>query len=271
MQPPLGLVEPHAGMLNTPPPEQLLYKVMTVENLLRSIDGGYLHFNRVDHYRDFPGADPHDGAQLPRDREGNEAARFAKAPDFSAADYYTTSRARTYACCFSLENSDYIWREYANGSERGKVCLVFEFGRLRDMLNRILGSGHAALLYNGLRCQQIFSPNYGIVKYVDWDEHRANTEHLANPLQYTYLKGMKFAAERELRISLSTLGLGHFALNNGSLMPFPPSLQMQLDFRAALAGGAVRQILRAPDCDAAFLETGLARFGIAPAPGSDPS
>jgi hypothetical protein len=225
----------------------------------------------VDHYRDFPGADPHDGAQLPRERAGNEAARFAKDPGFSVADYYTTCRARTYACCFSLENSDYIWREYANGSDRGKVCVVFEFGRLRDMLNRTLGSGHAALVYNGLRCHQIFSLNYGIMEYVDWDEHRANTENLANPLQYTYLKGIKFAAERELRISLSTLGLGHFALNDGSLMPFPPSLQMQLDFRAALADGAARQILRAPDCDASFLEAGLARFGIASAPGSDPA
>jgi hypothetical protein len=27
---------------------QLLYKIMTVETLLRSIDGGYLHFNCVD-------------------------------------------------------------------------------------------------------------------------------------------------------------------------------------------------------------------------------
>jgi hypothetical protein len=258
-------------MLTSPPPGQLLYKVMTVENLLRSIEGRYLHFNRVDDYRDFPGADPHDGAQLPRDLDGNAAARFAKAPDFSAADYYRTSRARTYACCFSLENSDHIWREYANGSARGKVCLVFEFGKLREMLNRTLGTGDAALIYNGLRCHQIFSLNYGIVEYVDWDEHRANAEHLPNPLRYAYLKGARFAAERELRISLSTLGLGQFALADCSLMAFPPSLQMQLDYRAALAGGAIRQILRGQDCDAAFLKAELARFGIAPAPGSDPA
>jgi hypothetical protein len=31
---------------------------VTVENLLCSIYGAYLHFNRVDGYRDFPGADP---------------------------------------------------------------------------------------------------------------------------------------------------------------------------------------------------------------------
>jgi hypothetical protein len=97
---PLGSVEPHAPMLNVPPDGQLLYKMITVENLLRSIVGAYLHFNRVDNYRDFPSADPHDGQQLPKDQQGNATARFAKAPDFSAADAYDQSRARTYACCF---------------------------------------------------------------------------------------------------------------------------------------------------------------------------
>ncbi len=271
MHPPLGHVEPHAGMLIAPPADQLLYKMMSVENLLRSIEGRYLHFNRVSDFRDFPGADPDDGAQLPRDREGNEAARFAKAQNFSAADYYTTSRSRTYACCFSLENSDHIWREYTNGAEHGKVCVVFRFGGLREMLNRILDSGQAALLYNGARCHQIFSLNYGIVEYVDWDRHQANNAHLQNPLKYTYLKGSRFADEKELRISLSAFGLGQFALNDGSIMNFPPSLQMEFDCRTALAKGTIVQILRDPRCDGSFLEGQLARFGIAPAPGSDPA
>ena len=75
---PLGLVEPHAGLLKAPAPGQQLYKLMSVENLLRSVAGSYLHFNRVDHYRDFSDADPFDGAELPlrgepwtaRDRDG---------------------------------------------------------------------------------------------------------------------------------------------------------------------------------------------------------
>jgi hypothetical protein len=101
--PPLGGIEPHAGLLTLSTDEQLLYKIVTVENLLRSIDGGYLHFNRVDSYGDGPGADPHDGAQLPMDVPGNASAGFEQAPEFTAAHYYDRSRSRTYACCFSAE------------------------------------------------------------------------------------------------------------------------------------------------------------------------
>jgi hypothetical protein len=267
---PLGHVEPHAGMLKAPCPGQLLYKMMTIENLLRSIEGSYLYFNRVDHYVDFPESDPNDGDQLPQDRDGNEAARFAKAPDFSAADYYARARSRTYACCFSMENSDHIWTHYANGCDKGKVCVVFQFGKLREILNQTVVPGRAAVLYNGTHCRQIFSLNYGIVEYVDWDVHQANAAHLPNPLSYTYLKGSAFSPEKELRISLSALGMGQFALNDGSLVEFPPGLQMELDFRASLATGAICQILRSLECDAAFLQMELGRYGIAPAPGSDP-
>jgi len=84
---PLGSIEPHRGLLTEPPEGQLVYKVMTLENCLRSITGSYLHFNRVDSYADFPGADLHDGRQLPADLHGNAGARFLKAPDYSAADY----------------------------------------------------------------------------------------------------------------------------------------------------------------------------------------
>ena len=125
---PLGSIEPHAPLLSIPPEVQLLYKVMTVENLLRSVTGNYLHFNRVDSYSDFQNADENDGQQMPKDQPANAAARLQKDPDFSAADYYDQSRARTYACCFSIENSDYIWKNYANGSAKGKVSVVFEFG-----------------------------------------------------------------------------------------------------------------------------------------------
>ena len=67
---PLGLIEPHAPLLRRPPAGQLLYKVMSVENCVRSIEGSYLHFNRVDSHKDFSGADDHDGEQLPGDQAG---------------------------------------------------------------------------------------------------------------------------------------------------------------------------------------------------------
>jgi hypothetical protein len=246
MPAPLGSVEPHAGMLKIPPDGQLLYKIISVENLLRSIVGRYLHFNRVDRYVDFPGADPHDGKQLPQDRQGNANSRFEKAPDFSAADYYDKSRNRTYACCFSLENSEFIWSNYANDSEKGKVCLVLDFSKLRAMLNETLHPEHSALEYNGMHCRQIFNLNYGNVEYVEWDSHQANHPHLPNPLTYTYLKSTRFSKEKELRVSLSALGMGEFALKDDSIMEFPPSLQLAFDFRTAMADGTIEQILNRP-------------------------
>src|SRR4051812_7771585 len=104
---PLGDIEPHAYMLTVPPDDQLLYKMMTIENLLQSVKYTYLHLNRVDSYNGFSRADMHDGQQLPKDRLGNEKTKFEMAPEYTAAHYYDQARNRTYACCFSLENSDY--------------------------------------------------------------------------------------------------------------------------------------------------------------------
>jgi len=264
---PLGHIEPHATLLSVPTTEQFLYKIMSTENLLRSVFRNYLHFNRVDSYTDFPGADPHDGRQLPKDEPGNASSHFQNASHFTAADYYNQSRARTYACCFSLENSDYIWSNYANNNKHGKVCVVFEFGKLRKTINNTLSPGNPALDYNGNRCRQIFSVNYGIVEYVEWDSHQTNSEQLANPIQYTYLKAKQreeqsFYEERELRISLSAIGIGQFALRDGSTIKFPPSLELSFNFQAAIADGAIRKILHAPDANTDFLKSELHKLRI---------
>jgi hypothetical protein len=267
---PMGCVEPHAPLLRAPPDGQLLYKIMKAEHLLGSVEGGYLHFNRVNAYSDFPNADLSDGQQLPRDLPGNEMLRFGKAPDFSAANYYDGCRARTYACCFSLEDSAYIWTNYANASAKGKVGVVFDFAKMRAAINRIMQPGNAGLLYNGVQCRQIFSVNYGIVDYVDWDSHRANETRLPNPIIYTYLKDRKrFSEEKELRVSLSAIGMGHFILHDGSRMDFPPSLHLPFDYRSAFADGTIQQILLGPDCDLDYLHSGMRALGVAPADGSD--
>lgn len=255
------MIEPHAGLLTAPPEGQLLYKVMTVENLLRSVAGSYLHFNRVDAYQDL---DPNDGAQLPGDQPGNAHVTFAKAPNFSAADYYDQFRARTYACCFSLENTDYIWRTYATGGLRGKICVVLDFAKLRMRLNHTLTQGKSALECNGIRCRQIFSINYGMVDYVAWDTHRANAEHLPNPIKYAYLKSDTYRDDRELRISLSALGIGQFVLNDGSQLDFPPSLQFGFDFKSAFADGTITRVLFAQDTDTDFLRAELDKLRIVP-------
>ncbi|MDR4507192.1 MAG: DUF2971 domain-containing protein [Candidatus Brocadiaceae bacterium] len=264
---PLGSVQPHAPLLKVPHEGQLLYKVMTIENLLRSVGSNYLHFNRVDRYADLSSsdlyADPNDGRQLPKDQLTNSRVRFEKAPDFTVADYYDKTRARTYACCFSLENSDYIWEHYGNDSEKGKVCVVFEFGKLRTTINEKLRLGNAALEYNGIRCHQIFSVNYGIIEYVDWDAHEANTKRLPNPIIYTYLKDKnKFSEEKEFRISLSAVGMGKFVLNDGSTLIFPPSLHISFIFKLAIRGGTILQMLCAPNADINFLRAELNKLRI---------
>ena len=115
--------------------------------------------------------------------------------------------------------------------------------------------------YQGVACKQIFSVNYGVVEYVAWDRHRANAEHLPNPIRYTYLKASCFSVEKELRISLSAIGIGNFALNDGRFLDFPTSLPVQFDLRAAIASGAIQKILLSPDCDATFLHAELDRLG----------
>jgi hypothetical protein len=238
--------------------------MMTVDSFLRSIAGSYLHFNRVDAYRDLANADVNDGDQLPSDKQDNARARFAQAPDFSVCDYYNRSRSRTYACCFSLENTDYIWANYANGSARGKICGVFDFTKLRTRLNQTFTSGNSALEYNGIRCRQIFSIDYGFVEYVAWNEHRANTEHLPNPIKYTYLKSDRYREDRELRISLSALGIGQFVLEDGSKLEFPPSLHVSFDFKTAVTDGTITQVFLAQDCDKDFLRGELRKLRIMP-------
>lgn len=236
----LGHIEPHAGLLEQPPEGQMLYKLMTIENLLRSIDGAYLHFNRVDRYSDSPIDDKHDGEQLPADLDGNAGMRFQKAPGFSAADYYERSRSRTYACCFGLENSNYLLQHYGNGSDRGKVCVIFGFSKLRQTLNRTMSPDHALLIFDGQPCEQVMSLNYGVVQYVIRDEHRGNAENLPNPIIYSYLKDKRFGEEKELRVTLSAPGIfAGFKLADGRMIEFPSRFQAPFDFRAAMSDGAI--------------------------------
>jgi hypothetical protein len=259
--PALGLVEPHAPLLIAPPPGQILYKIMTIENLLQSISGRYLYFNRVDSYKDFSNADPHDGEQLQADRAANVAMRIQKAPDFSGADYYDLSRHRTYACCFSLENSDYIWSEYANGSTRGKVGVAFDFAKLRATINETMKGGDG-LDYRGVRCKQIFSVNYGIVEYMPWTTARENIARMTNPISYTYIKADNYAKECELRISLSALGVGRYVLADGVEIEFPPGLQLGFDFQRATADSTITEVFPGPGCDLGFLRYEFGKLGI---------
>jgi hypothetical protein len=250
-----GHVQPHAGLLSVPPDDQLLCKVMTAENLLRSICGSYLHFNRVDTYTD----DKHDGEQLPREASANAAARFQNDPSFTAASYYDRSRSRTYACCFSLENSDYIWNTYGAGSPVGKAGIVFDFGKLRSRLKAT--HQNSALDVGGDQGVQIFDLNYGLCEYIERPSHQTQGNRLRNPIEYAYLKDKSYAAESELRVTLSPLGIGHYAVG-GTLLSFPTTMQMDFDFKAAIADGTIREIEYMPLSASEFIRAELSKLGI---------
>lgn len=261
LEPPLGQVEPHMPLLAQPNPGQRLYKITSVENLIRSIKGSYLHFNRVDSYKDFPLADADDGAELPLDQLRSRAVTLGKEPTKSLSDYYASARGRTYACCFSLENSEHIWRNYGIGSPMGQIGLEFDFVKLRERLNTSL-SRDAALMYGDLRCHQIFSINYGKVTYIDRNSYQLNTEHVPNPVIYTYLKDRSFSDERELRVALSAVGMGRFLLANRQEMDFLPALQLEFDFRGAIKDGTIIQLLTGSTTNLAQLSDEFAQLGI---------
>ena len=147
--------------------------------------------------------------------------------------------------------------------------MILDFAWLRQHINAQIGADSAMLYWQGIPCRQIFSVNYGIVDYVDWDLHQINTEYLPNPILYTYLKAARFSAEHELRVSLSTIGMGKLALD-GQVMDLPTSLQAPCDFRAGLAEGGVRSIEFGPDCDVTWLKAELAKLRIGCGPGPQP-
>ncbi|MCB9978503.1 MAG: hypothetical protein H6862_02700 [Rhodospirillales bacterium] len=227
-------IEPHRPLLKQPPDDQLLYKYVKLDYFEDMLKHGYLYFNRVDSYKDSC-----DGDQLRLDREQNQRVGFFKSPESTAENCYDRCRSRTYACCFSLEHSSHIYNAYG----RDAVCLVFHFGKLREMLNQTIGAlkwqyGNGSSPASSGVFPNIFFINYGIVEYTDFSEDRLNTEYLPNPIQYTYLKDKKFEAEQELRISLSTLGIPSPVIGD-SPMIFPKSFCLEFSFREAVSSGVI--------------------------------
>ena len=229
--------------------DQLLYKVMSRENFRMSVEGNYLHFNRVDRYPDFPESDQEDSEQLPRDRPVNEKMSFQKEPEYTLADYYDRSRSRTYVCCWSTENLETNWIRYGNEGGGEQVCIVTRFGKLRDRLNQTLSSDETRLMAGDIPLHQIFSINYGLVEYVDWTLASGHEDRLPNPIQYAYFKNDRYSNEREFRISLAAFGFGEFMLDNGKPLGFSDSLQMHFDYRAAIADKTIENVIMRPDAD----------------------
>lgn len=260
-----GNVEPHAGLLKQPSDDQQLFKIVKVSDFIRSVSSSYLHFQRVDSYKDFPTADAYDGEQPAKDRAVNASVAFEKTPDYSAADYYDNCRARTYACSFSLINSRLIWERYGVGDPVGKICIVFNFGKLKSVLNQTVGNvpGHSVLMVGNIQCKQFFHINYGMIEYVDISAIQTNIDRLANPIVYAYMKDNdQFSGESELQITMATLGIGNFVLSDNTVINFPPSMQLSFDFRRAYANGTVAHLISQNDEVARHLARELEKLKI---------
>jgi hypothetical protein len=100
----------------------------------------------------------------------------------------------------------------------------------------------------------------------EWNSHQLNQVRLPNPIKYTYLKDKRFLDEKELRISLSAMGIGRYVLNDGNALIFPPSLHASFSFKRAIADGTIQEIRYAQNADHGFLQGELSKLGIAPAP-----
>ena len=93
--------------------------------------------------------------------------------------------------------------------------------------------------------------------------HEVNAKRFTNPIIYTYLKDKtKFSEEKEFRISLSAMGMGEFALKDGSTVLFPSSLHLPFLFNAAIRDGTIRPMLCAPNTDVDFLHAELNKLRI---------
>jgi hypothetical protein len=223
---PLGSVEPQELLLEQP--KILIYKFIKLDYFIQSVNNSYLHFNRINSYKDFDNPDVDDGDQLPKDREIHSQANFIKSPSYNLENYYDDARSKSYACCFTTRKNKGMFAKYGN------ICVVFEFGKLRKALNKIIDFSY--LVQNDNLYLPIFDINYGHVQYCD---RQQDSICGANPLKYLYLRDGKYKNEHELRVSLSAItGKFHKII-------FTESLRLQFDFQEAID----RQIIQKIICD----------------------
>ena len=123
--------------------------------------------------------------------------------------------------------------------------MIFDFGKLRQQINESLDPEKAFILYKKVRVNQIFSINYGKIKYVDKQSLKLNSEKMPNPIIYSYLKDKTFEekGENEFRITLSCLGIGKFVLNNDDEIAFDPALQLGFNFKQAFGSEVIKKVI----------------------------
>lgn len=169
------------------PRERFLYKIISLDNFLSSIRENYLYFNRVDSYKDFKQADPYDSVPLSLDEEVNKKSFFENRPELNINDYYHSIRNKTYACCFSIENSKNILKEY------GDICVRFKSSYLLNKIEELNKPDE--------KIDKILTYNY--VNYMNFDLDKLNKIYTENIFRYLFVKRNDFFKEKEFRVALS--------------------------------------------------------------------
>ena len=228
-------IEPHAYLLKKPGENTPLYKIVSFKNFADMVENEYLYFRRVDTYHD----DKRDSDQPDKDKEVSEKSKFENALDYTAKNYYDSCRSKTYACCFSTENTSHLWEHYGE-SDPNAICLVLDAHKLINYLNS--NFDETRLIYNNKRLINFFFINHGIVTYGNFDNVFLK-KHLPNPIEYVYFKDAeKYSEEKEFRISLSCLGVCKYVLLDGTDFTFPESLKLAFNFSEAIREGVIKEI-----------------------------
>lgn len=229
-------IEPHAALLTKPDENTLLYKIISAKNFTNMVENDYLYFRRVDTYHD----DKRDSDQPDKDKEASQKRKFENALDYTAKNYYDSCRSKTYACCFSTENTSHLWEHYGE-SDPNAICLVFDAHKLINYLN--YNFDETKLIYNNKRLINFFFINHGIVTYGNFDNAFLK-KHLPNPIEYVYFKdASKYSEEKEFRISLSCLGVCKYVLPDGTDFTFPESLMLAFNSSEAILEGVIKEII----------------------------
>ncbi len=232
---PNGSIEPHKPLLTQPDEDVFLYKIIKSEHFFDMLKKKYLYFKRVDTYTD----DKRDSDQPDGDRLLSQKVGFEKNPNYTLDKYYDGARKRTYACCFSLENTTYHWKTYG-GNDPNPICMVVRFGKLRDFLNQTMAESR--IITQGQVLLNFFNINYGQVQYGDFEKDILTQETRKNPIEYAHFKDNQWKKDTELRITLSTIGIGDFVKPDGSLFDFPESIQLGFDIKRATELGVIQRI-----------------------------
>lgn len=239
------IIEPHKYILRKPHANKYIYKIIPGNYFLDMAKNNYLYFRRVDKYSD----DINDSALPDKDRNLSQQSKFQYAPNISMADYYDGCRSKSYACCFTTKISEHVWKHY--GSDNNSICLIFKSGKLIEYINTTLNNSR--LIIKDHLYHDFFWINYGLVEYMDYNEQYL-LKYLPNPTKYIYIKDMKYSEEKEFRISLSCSQYTSYVLPNGEHLTFPESIQLELDFKSAIANGVIKRLEIKSSHEATYLQ-----------------